>query len=202
MNVKGRAVCEGRWEAKSVSIRSRLTYSIWWTRSLICIAPINIVELNYHCSTNSGPPSVKRLFQAQFISLFFLSPSFTVGQVPLAYLAYPWSVTYIHPRRSVELAFWCEELAGWLYSSPFSLNLVDCAHSWWHRGAKYYRQLVWAPLLVYTDAQIECGRRYIASHSSALSFFEIWGVEVACWKLNWEFEFYAKGTCPTVIGRN
>ena len=32
----------------------------WWFN--------NIVELNYHCSTNSGPPSVKRLFGAQFIS--------------------------------------------------------------------------------------------------------------------------------------
>ena len=52
--------------------------------------------INDHYSTNSGPPSVNRLFGVQFISALFLSPSYTVGQVPLAYLAYPWTVTYTH----------------------------------------------------------------------------------------------------------
>ena len=53
-----------------------------------------IVKLSHHCSTNSGPPSVKRLFRV--LCFFCWSPSYTVGQVPLAYLAYPWTVTYIH----------------------------------------------------------------------------------------------------------
>ena len=29
-----------------------------------------IAELNYHCSTNAGPPTVARLYGVQFISVF------------------------------------------------------------------------------------------------------------------------------------
>ena len=71
---------------RTIKLSSQLR---WWFK--------NIVELNYYCSTNSGPPSVKRLFGVPFISaFFFLSPYYTVEQVPLAFLAYPWTVTYIH----------------------------------------------------------------------------------------------------------
>ena len=71
-----------------------------------------IVQLNYHCSTNSGPPSVKNVWGSVHQCFFFLSPSYTVGQVPLAYLAYPWTVTYIHTYIPASAVTKTGELAG------------------------------------------------------------------------------------------
>jgi len=90
-------------------------------------------------------------------SFFFLSPSYTVGQVPLAYLAYPWTVTY-------------KQTGG--DTSQIWFLIFTCDREASLEGGSY----------LHLQLQSACGVQYVVLGGGLLGV-ACWVLEAWCWVL-------------------